>query len=91
MCNKRKASVMISHNGEVHSLWEWAKILDIPYDRLLNRINRCKWSREKAFTEPKFIRPEHGKHKPMLFYQWKRLSKLSLKDSDILAGGWDEW
>jgi len=51
MGNRRKDSVMISYNGEEHSLGEWAKILDMPYRKLYKRIVNLKWSAERAFTE----------------------------------------
>lgn len=42
----------LTYQGETHSLSEWSKILNISYTVLRARINRSKWSVEKAFTTP---------------------------------------
>lgn len=43
----------ITYNGKTQRLCDWAKELDLDYDYIENRINRCGWSAERAFTEPK--------------------------------------
>jgi hypothetical protein len=50
--NNRRSSRMITFNGETHTMYEWAKILGMPYKTLNNRINWRRWSIEKALTQP---------------------------------------
>lgn len=38
----------IEYNGEIHTLTEWSKILQIPRSTLSNRINALGWSIERA-------------------------------------------
>ena len=49
--NTRK-NRMITYKGETKCLAEWAEILDINYGTLLSRLDRSKWSVEKAFETP---------------------------------------
>lgn len=48
----KDAAVQYQFLGESRSLPEWAVILHIPLQRLYQRINRRKWTLEKAFTSP---------------------------------------
>jgi len=43
---------LITYNGETHSMSEWARILGVDRSVLSTRINREKWSIERAFTQP---------------------------------------
>jgi hypothetical protein len=47
-----RSSRIIYYQGMNKTLAEWAEILDIPKSTLLNRINRSKWSINKAFNTP---------------------------------------
>lgn len=40
------------YNGVQNTLCGWANLLGAPYDTLKQRLNKNKWSVEKAFTEP---------------------------------------
>jgi len=40
-----------THNGETHSLKEWAKLIDVPYITLKRR-NHLGWPIEKTLTTP---------------------------------------
>lgn len=48
--NTRKTRVLI-HNGEAHSVSEWARILGIKQSTLSMRINKYGWSAEKALRK----------------------------------------
>lgn len=50
--NENKSKTSISYNGKTQSLTQWAIELDIPFDTLWSRINKLKWTIEKAFTQP---------------------------------------
>ena len=43
----------ITFNGEIHTMKEWSKILNIKYSTLANRLLTYKWSIEKALSTPK--------------------------------------
>src|SRR6187399_275912 len=51
--NNRRDNRYITHNSETHTLSEWSDLLNIPYKRLVYRVNN--WSIERAFTSPKLI------------------------------------
>ena len=42
---------LITYNNETHCLAEWAEILNIKKGTLLTRLNKLKWTVERAFTE----------------------------------------
>lgn len=46
--DKRDRCRYITYNNETHSLKEWAKIRNINYSTLSNRINTCNWSIGRA-------------------------------------------
>jgi hypothetical protein len=39
-------------DGQKHTIAEWARIYDMPYDVVEARVNRYGWSAEKALTTP---------------------------------------
>lgn len=45
-------SKLYEYNGVQNTMLAWSELLDIPYGTLKQRINRNKWSIEKAFTTP---------------------------------------
>lgn len=47
----RRSNIKIEYNGQCNALSEWAKELNLPYQTLLNRINK-KWDIKDAFTTP---------------------------------------
>lgn len=47
----RRSLRLIDHNGQIHSVGEWAEITGIPYFTLMRRI-KLGWSAERALTEP---------------------------------------
>lgn len=49
--NNKRCSRLISFRGETHSLSEWSRLLNKPYDRLKARLRRHGWSVERALTE----------------------------------------
>ena len=53
--NNRSTNLFITYNNETHSAMEWARIYDIPYQRLIQRIH-YGWDFEKIITqEPRKI------------------------------------
>ena len=50
--NNRRNNRCIEYNGRIHTISEWAKIKNIPYERLRTRIKNG-WSIEKALNMPK--------------------------------------
>lgn len=49
---KRVYNRLYEYNGVKNTLFGWANLLGAPYDTLKQRLNKNKWSVEKAFTEP---------------------------------------
>lgn len=49
--NNMRSNHLLTYNGETHTVAEWARIMDMPYQRLLSRINKLHWSVERALTE----------------------------------------
>lgn len=49
---KRVHNRLYEYNGVQNTLFGWANLLGAPYDTLKQRLNKNKWSVEKAFTEP---------------------------------------
>lgn len=49
---KRVHNRLYEYNGVKNTLFGWANLLGAPYDTLKQRLNKNKWSVEKAFTEP---------------------------------------
>lgn len=53
--NNTRRNRKIIYNGETHTLAEWSRILDVPYSRLITRLNKYHWTVERAFTEEKRV------------------------------------
>lgn len=51
----RSVTHFITHNGETHTLAEWARIISMPVTTLCNRLKRG-WSENDALTKPSFPR-----------------------------------
>lgn len=51
-CNNKRNNNCIEYNGEEHTISEWARIQNINYYTLWDRLNKKGWSVEKAFTTP---------------------------------------
>jgi hypothetical protein len=47
--NNRRRNFIISHKGEVKTLAEWCKKLELPYEKTRNRLRYLGWSVDKAF------------------------------------------
>lgn len=54
--NNRRDNVLIEYNGEIKTLAQWSKILNLSYEMIRQRIQLYGWSVERAFTEP----PRHN-------------------------------
>lgn len=54
--NNTRRNRRVAHDGEIHTLAEWARIGGLPYGRLIARINRG-WEFSVALTHP----PTQGK------------------------------
>ena len=50
--NNKRSHHKLTYNGETLTLAQWAKRINISYDTLERRINKHKWSVEKALTTP---------------------------------------
>lgn len=50
-CNNRSNNHLINYNGETYTLSEWSNKLNINRGTLNSRINKLKWTVEKAFTQ----------------------------------------
>lgn len=53
--NNRRNNRRIEYNGEVHTLAEWARILNLNPGTLQYRLGKLGWSVERAFTEKPFV------------------------------------
>ena len=45
--NNKRTNHRLTYNGETHTIAEWARLTDIPYDRIRHRLNRG-WSVERT-------------------------------------------
>lgn len=54
--NNRRSNHLITYKGVTHNLSTWCELLNLNYDRVERRLNKCHWSVEKAF-ETDFIPP----------------------------------
>lgn len=50
--NNKRTNHFISFNGETHTMKEWSEKTGISYCALESRINKRKWSIERALTTP---------------------------------------
>ena len=60
--NNRRDNITITHNGETHTVAEWARIIGMNKSTLKRRL-LCGWSEEDALTIP--IMPNWWSHKRM--------------------------
>lgn len=50
--NNSRHNHLITYNGKTLTISQWAELYNLTYTCLKNRINRYKWSIEKALTTP---------------------------------------
>ena len=50
--NNRRTNHFVTYNGETHTMAEWARIKEINYNKLKQRINKLHWNIEKALNTP---------------------------------------
>lgn len=48
--NNRRSSIHLTHNGETHTIAEWADITGISASAISQRVSKLKWSAERALT-----------------------------------------
>lgn len=59
--NNMRSNVILEYNGQSHTMAEWARLLNISYTALLQRIHKLGWSVEKALTTPvRTVRKQRG-------------------------------
>lgn len=51
-CRNQRRNHRITFNGKTQTMLDWTEELGIPYDRVERRINKLKWTPEKALTTP---------------------------------------
>lgn len=61
--NNRRGNRPITHNGETHTISEWADIIGIDDDTLLKRINSKTYTLERALTEQKNERGKYARRR----------------------------
>lgn len=49
--NNKRNCILLTYNGQTHTMAEWARICGIPYQTLKDRIRRYGWSVEEALTK----------------------------------------
>ena len=59
--NNTRMNRFLEYKGEIHTVSEWSRILNIPYYILDGRLNNYGWSVEKTFETP--IQKRGGNHK----------------------------
>ena len=62
--NNKRDVKLLSFNGELKSLCQWAKKIKMPWTTLYFRVNKWKWPLEKALTIP--IKTKFRHHAPNL-------------------------
>lgn len=50
--NNKRSNHILTLNGESHTISQWATILNIPEQRIRQRVGRQNWSVERALTTP---------------------------------------
>lgn len=50
--NNRRTCLYFEINGEVHSLKDWCRIMNLPYKTIQTRISKLGWSFEQAISTP---------------------------------------
>lgn len=58
----RRSCHYISYNGEVKTLNEWCKEMNLPYKNIHNRITKLGWSFERAISEPIHVEKRNKKN-----------------------------
>lgn len=48
--NNKNTNVIWEVFGESHTIAEWSEIMNVPYKRLWNRVNKLGWTPERALT-----------------------------------------
>lgn len=61
--NNRSDNKLITFNGKTQTISQWAEELGIKYSTLTSRLNKLKWSEEKALTAPKWYGVENPSKK----------------------------
>lgn len=51
-CNNKSNNHLLEFNGEIKTMTQWAEQYGIPFHTFKSRINKSKWSIERALTEP---------------------------------------
>lgn len=59
-CNNKRNNHLVQFHGEVRTLAEWSRILDIPYRAIIQRLRRG-WSVERTFTERFHSKKSHSR------------------------------
>lgn len=50
--NNKRTNTFYEYKGELHTVAEWSRIINIPESALRARLVRYKWSTERAFSTP---------------------------------------
>lgn len=61
--NNRSDNILITYMGKTQSLHAWTDELNLPYHEVWQRIYRCGWSIEDAFTLKKYERGNKNEKK----------------------------
>ncbi len=61
--NNKTTSVLLTMNGETHTISEWAGIVGIDRKTISDRITRFGWSAEKALTVKARVTYDHRRNK----------------------------
>jgi len=59
--NNKTTNHYITYNGETKTISQWSSITGISQNVILQRLERYKWSVERALTEPLNIKYAHNK------------------------------
>lgn len=58
--NNYSRNRLITYNGKTQTMSQWADELGIKYDTLESRLNRLKWSIERAMKGVKYERKHYS-------------------------------
>lgn len=50
--NNKRTNHFVAYQGEMHTLAEWCRKLELDYNVIIKRIDYHKWNIERAFTQP---------------------------------------
>lgn len=70
--NNRRSNRLIEFNGEIHTVAEWARILDISADNISRRIDYLGWDINKALTQKV---NKNRKIKKGMYDEWQKVYK----------------